>query len=311
MVSNKSMVVEATKLTKKYGNFMAVDNINFDIRAGECFGFLGPNGAGKTTTVKMIQCFSPLTSGTLNVLGMDVQHDERKIKSRLGVVPQEDNLDPELTVMQNLIIYAAYFEFKGIKAQKKAEELLDFFELGEKRDALASNLSGGMKRRLTIARALINNPALLVLDEPTTGLDPRARHMVWQKLRELKNRNITLVLTTHYLEEAHRLCDRLLIMVGGKILDLGTPKEMVHKHIGDEVLELNIPPEQMSPLLAKTKNYIHGSLNLGTSLCLFPKDSKILMTFLQETPFDLQYQLLRPANLEDVFFKLTGRGLEQ
>jgi len=311
LVPNKSMVVEARNLAKKYGEFVAVDNINFDIEEGECFGFLGPNGAGKTTTVKMIQCFSPLNSGTLNVIGMDVQHDERKIKSRMGVVPQEDNLDTELTVMQNLIIYAAYFDFKGTKAKKKADELLDFFELGPKRDSLASNLSGGMKRRLTIARALINNPALLVLDEPTTGLDPRARHMVWQKLRELKNRNITLVLTTHYLEEAHRLCDRLLIMVGGKILDLGTPKEMVNKHIGDEVLELNIPPEQMPLLLEKVRKHIHGSLNLGTSLCLFPKDSKILMTFLQETPFDLQYQLLRPANLEDVFFKLTGRGLEQ
>jgi len=303
--------VEARNLTKMYGEFTAVDNIDFCIEEGECFGFLGPNGAGKTTTVKMIQCFSPISTGNLKVLGMDVRHEERKIKARLGVVPQEDNLDLELTVLQNLVIYASYFDLTGSEAKGRAGELLDFFGLQEKRNTPASHLSGGMKRRLTIARALINNPALLILDEPTTGLDPRARHMVWYRLGELKKKNITLLLTTHYLEEAHRLCNRLLVMSEGKILDWGSPKDLVKKHVGDEVLELNIPQDQIKPLLAETAGYIQGSLNLGTSLYLFPKDSKMLMTALQNTPFEVQYQLLRPANLEDVFFKLTGRGLEE
>jgi lipooligosaccharide transport system ATP-binding protein len=294
-----------------YGEFAAVDNIDFYIEEGECFGFLGPNGAGKTTTVKMIQCFSPISTGNLKVLGMDVRHEERKIKAHLGVVPQEDNLDLELTVLQNLVIYASYFGLTGSEAKGRAGELLDFFGLQEKRNTPASHLSGGMKRRLTIARALINDPALLILDEPTTGLDPRARHLVWYRLGELKKKNITLLLTTHYLEEAHRLCDRLLVMSEGKILDWGNPKDLVKKHVGDEVLELNIPQEQIKPLLAETAGYVQGSLNLGTSLYLFPRDSKMLMTALQNTPFDVQYQLLRPANLEDVFFKLTGRGLEE
>jgi len=303
--------VEAGNLTKMYGEFAAVDNIDFYIEEGECFGFLGPNGAGKTTTVKMIQCFSPISTGNLKVLGMDVRHEERKIKARLGVVPQEDNLDLELTVLQNLVIYASYFGLTGSEAKGRAGELLDFFGLQEKRNTPASHLSGGMKRRLTIARALINDPALLILDEPTTGLDPRARHLVWYRLGELKKKNITLLLTTHYLEEAHRLCDRLLVMSEGKILDWGNPKDLVKKHVGDEVLELNIPQEQIKPLLAETAGYVQGSLNLGTSLYLFPRDSKMLMTALQNTPFDVQFQLLRPANLEDVFFKLTGRGLEE
>jgi len=303
--------VEARNLTKMYGEFTAVDNIDFCIEEGECFGFLGPNGAGKTTTVKMIQCFSPISTGNLKVLGMDVRHEERKIKARLGVVPQEDNLDLELTVLQNLVIYASYFGLTGSEAKGRAGELLDFFGLQEKRNTPASHLSGGMKRRLTIARALINDPALLILDEPTTGLDPRARHLVWYRLGELKKKNITLLLTTHYLEEAHRLCDRLLVMSEGKILDWGNPKDLVKKHVGDEVLELNIPQEQIKPLLAETAGYVQGSLNLGTSLYLFPRDSKMLMTALQNTPFDVQFQLLRPANLEDVFFKLTGRGLEE
>jgi len=311
LVRSKNKVVEARNLTKMYGEFTAVDNIDFCIEEGECFGFLGPNGAGKTTTVKMIQCFSPISTGNLKVLGMDVRHEERKIKARLGVVPQEDNLDLELTVLQNLVIYASYFDLTGSEAKGRAGELLDFFGLQEKRNTPASHLSGGMKRRLTIARALINNPALLILDEPTTGLDPRARHMVWYRLGELKKKNITLLLTTHYLEEAHRLCNRLLVMSEGKILDWGSPKDLVKKHVGDEVLELNIPQDQIKPLLAETAGYIQGSLNLGTSLYLFPKDSKMLMTALQNTPFEVQYQLLRPANLEDVFFKLTGRGLEE
>jgi len=311
LVRSKNKVVEAGNLTKMYGEFAAVDNIDFYIEEGECFGFLGPNGAGKTTTVKMIQCFSPISTGNLKVLGMDVRHEERKIKARLGVVPQEDNLDLELTVLQNLVIYASYFGLTGSEAKGRAGELLDFFGLQEKRNTPASHLSGGMKRRLTIARALINDPALLILDEPTTGLDPRARHLVWYRLGELKKKNITLLLTTHYLEEAHRLCDRLLVMSEGKILDWGNPKDLVKKHVGDEVLELNIPQEQIKPLLAETAGYVQGSLNLGTSLYLFPRDSKMLMTALQNTPFDVQFQLLRPANLEDVFFKLTGRGLEE
>lgn len=305
----KSKVVEAKGLTKKYGNFVAVNNIDFHVLEGECFGFLGPNGAGKTTTVKMIYCFSPVTSGTLKVMGMDVRQHQRDIKARLGVVPQENNLDLELTVRQNLLIYAGYFDIVGAEAEKRADELLEFFGLTDKKNTPVNNLSGGMKRRLTIARALINKPGLLILDEPTTGLDPQARHLVWQQLRELKNKGITLLLTTHYLEEADRLCDRLIIMDKGKILDQGDPRALVKKHAGDEVLELSVPEDQRKCLLKRVQKDICGHLNLGSNLYLFPKNGKMLLARLQNENFTLRYQLLRPANLEDVFFKLTGRGL--
>lgn len=308
-MKNVVKVVEARELTKKYGKFVAVKKIDFYVTEGECFGFLGPNGAGKTTTVKMIYCFSPVTSGSLTVLGMDVRRYEREIKAQLGVVPQENNLDPELTVRQNLLVYAGYFNIVGAEAERRAGELLEFFGLADKKDTPANDLSGGMKRRLVIARALINRPKLLILDEPTTGLDPQARHLVWQQLRELKDKGITLLLTTHYLEEADRLCDRLLIMDGGIILDQGEPRALVEKHVGREVLELSVPENQREQLLEQVRGEVSGYLNLGSSLYLFPRNGRLLLAGLQSKGFDLRYQLLRPANLEDVFFKLTGRGL--
>ncbi|MFA5383086.1 MAG: ABC transporter ATP-binding protein [Eubacteriales bacterium] len=220
-------IVIAENLLKKYNGFVAVRDVNFRIRKNECFGFLGPNGAGKTSLVKMIYGFSPVTSGKLTVLGMDAKTNIRNIKRLLGVVPQENNLDPDLKVLQNLLVYAGFFGIDAHLARERAEELLEFFGLKEKAGEIVESLSGGMKRRLTIARALINKPDLLILDEPTTGLDPQARHMVWQRLRLLKEQGVTLILTTHYMEEASQLCDRLVIMNLGEILVEGSPQKLV------------------------------------------------------------------------------------
>jgi len=340
-------IVLAENLTKEYNGKKAVKGIDFRIRARECFGFLGPNGAGKTTTVNMISCFSPVTAGRLTVLGMDVQKHPREIKSRLGVVPQDNNLDPDLQVLQNLLVYASYFRIPPPLARERAVELLDFFDLSDRAREKVDRLSGGMKRRLTIARALINNPDLVILDEPTTGLDPQARHLVWQRLRRLKERGVTLLLTTHYLEEAGQLCDRLVIMDRGEILEEGEPGALVTKHIGREVVEA-VPaggnpsdgrertggPEARSAstpdrsgtadgraeggpegegkdaLLARVGHLLRGHLTVGDNLFLFPRESgQELLRALQTLPVPFSHLLLRPATLEDVFLKLTGRGL--
>lgn len=232
------VLIEARGLTKKFGDLMAVDNIDFQVFKGECFGFLGPNGAGKTTTMKMINCVLPLTAGTLTVAGMDVTRQPREIKTLIGVAPQEDNLDPDFTVLHNLVVYARYFDIPKAVAQKRAEDLLKFVQLEEKRNVLIDQLSAGMKRRLILARALINEPQILILDEPTTGLDPQARHLIWDKVRSLQRQGVTIVLTTHYMEEATQLCDRLLIMDNGKIIEEGTPAVLIKKHVGEEVLEV-------------------------------------------------------------------------
>jgi len=220
-------IIIAENLFKQYDGLIAVKNVNFSIGNRECFGFLGPNGAGKTSLVKMIYGFSPVTSGKLTVFGMDVKTNIRNIKRLLGVVPQENNLDPDLRVLQNLLVYASFFGIDTHLARERAEELLEFFSMKEKAGEIVESLSGGMKRRLTIARALINKPDLLILDEPTTGLDPQARHMVWQRLRLLKEQGVTLILTTHYMEEASQLCDRLVIMNLGEILVEGSPQKLV------------------------------------------------------------------------------------
>jgi len=224
--------VVARGLTKDYGALRAVDNIDFDILEGECFGFLGPNGAGKTTAMRIISCFMPPTSGRVTVFGMDVTEEPSRIKSRIGVMPQEDNLDPDLTVFENLVVYARYFDILRRKSSSLAWELLDFVELKEKANVKIPSLSGGMKRRLVLARSLINNPELLVLDEPTTGLDPHSRRSVWEKLRYLKSKNTTLLLTTHYMEEAERLCDRVAIMDSGKIVTVDSPSNLMGSHGG-------------------------------------------------------------------------------
>ncbi|WP_341466929.1 ABC transporter ATP-binding protein [Desulfofundulus salinus] len=317
-------VIVAEKLTKEYNGKVAVRGIDFRVRPRECFGFLGPNGAGKTTTVNMIYCLSPVTSGRLTVLGMDVQKKSREIKSRLGVVPQENNLDPDLKVMQNLLVYANYFRIPASTARARAMELLEFFDLADRAQDRVDRLSGGMKRRLTIARALINNPDLVILDEPTTGLDPQARHLVWQRLRRLKERGVTLLLTTHYLEEASQLCDRLVIMDKGEILEEGDPGGLVAKHIGREVVEVGLGrmeyAEQFQPavncddtikmVVGRTKQLLRDHLAVGDNLFLFPRDNgQALLKVLQSMPVRFSHLLLRPATLEDVFLKLTGRGL--
>ncbi len=302
-------IVTAKSLTKNYGNLQAVKGIDFQIFPGQCFGILGPNGAGKTTTVAMLYCFLPLTAGTLTVLGMDATRFQRKIKKRLGVVPQENNLDQELSVLENLIVYASYFDINKRAAGKRAMELLSFFNLMEKKDVDVEHLSGGMKRRLALARGLINDPELLILDEPTTGLDPEARHIIWQHLRLLKQQGLTIVLTTHYLEEASHLCDQLFIIDQGDIIERGSPKALVEKHIGKHVLELELPEEKQQQVLDDMDPHINGHQVLGSTLYLYiQNEDQELIGRIQHLPF-VSYQLQRPANLEDVFLKLTGKGL--
>lgn len=305
----KEPIVIAKELQKNYGDFQAVKGIDFKIYSGQCFGILGPNGAGKTTTVSMLYCFLPVTAGKLEVLGMDVKNFPREIKRRLGVVPQENNLDLELTVLENLILYASYFDIKKSTAQTKALELLAFFNLLEKKDVDVDKLSGGMKRRLALARGLINSPELLILDEPTTGLDPEARHIIWQHLRLLKQQGLTIVLTTHYLEEASQLCDYLFIIDQGEIIEEGSPHALVEKHIGKHVIELELSEEKHNLLINEFQPNIKGHQLLGSTLFLYLCDEgQAMVSKLQQYPF-ISYQLLRPANLEDVFLKLTGKGL--
>ena len=318
MQSNNSIIV-ATNLKKNFDSFEAVKGINFKIQQGECYGFLGPNGAGKTSTMRMIYCFSPLSGGHLRVLNFDVMMQARKIKARLGVVPQEDNLDPDLTVRQNLELYATYFDIPKVEAKRRAEELLNFLNLQEKHSQKIDKLSGGMRRRLLIARALINKPEVLILDEPTTGLDPQARHLIWNKLRALKASGVTMVLTTHYMEEAQRLCDRLVIMDQGKVLTEGSPTELVEKYVGCEVLEVHAPTpslqkveRQVAAVLdanALLKNKLQTEIVGDTMYLLFrERDFNPLNQFPEIQKLDYH---LRPASLEDVFLKLAGRELRE
>jgi len=232
-----NIVLEAKNLEKKFSDVLAVNKINFKVKEGEVFGFLGPNGAGKTTTMKMIQCVSPKTGGDLRVFGLDVNQYPKEIKQVMGVVPQMDNLDPDFTVIGNLIQFSRYFDIPLEEAKKRANELIDYVQLNDKKDSSVDKLSGGMKRRLVLARAMINNPKLLILDEPTTGLDPQARHLIWEKLKDLSSKGITVIITTHYMEEAARLCDRLVIMDNGEILVEGKPKDLVKKYVGDHIVE--------------------------------------------------------------------------
>ncbi|QGP92955.1 Daunorubicin/doxorubicin resistance ATP-binding protein DrrA [Neomoorella glycerini] len=303
-------VVRARGLVKKYDGFTAVKGIDFAVHPRECFGFLGPNGAGKTTTIKMIHCFTPVTAGSLEVLGYDVRRQPREIKARLGVVPQEDNLDPELTVQENLLLYAGYFDIPRGEARQRVQELLAFAGLEEKAGVEVEHLSGGMKRRLAIARALVNKPQLLILDEPTTGLDPEARHLVWEKLRQLKAAGVTLILTTHYLEEAAQLCDRLVIMDRGIILEEGAPRELVQRHIGREVLELAPVDGEAGAILPLVAGSILAHQTIGQTLYLYTNNGREVWRQVQGLNSHFSHMMLRPATLEDVFLKLTGRGLD-
>jgi lipooligosaccharide transport system ATP-binding protein len=302
------VLIEAQALTKKFGDVTAVDCIDFKVYKGECVGFLGPNGAGKTTTVRMMYCFLPPTLGELKIAGLSVNNQCRQIKSLVGVAPQEDNLDPDFTAIKNLTVYCRYFDIPKDEALKRANEQLKFFQLEEKRNVPIAALSGGMKRRLIFARALINQPQILLLDEPTTGLDPQARHLAWDEVRELKKRGVTIILTTHYMDEAAVLCDRVLIVDKGKIIEEGKPAELVKKHAGEEVLEVDYD-EKIFPLLKRA--FPDGDFErLGDRLQIFTsKPHGVFEGFLNEHP--LPNVTIRAANLEDVFLKLTGRGLRE
>jgi lipooligosaccharide transport system ATP-binding protein len=303
---NREILVKAENLTKKFGSLVAVESVNFEIFKGESFGFLGPNGAGKTTTMKMIQAISPLSEGKLTLAGMDITEHDREIKGIVGVAPQEDNLDPDFTVFQNLIFYARYFDIPKEKAKIKANDLLRFMQLDDKRDVVITSISGGMRRRLILARALMNEPQILILDEPTTGLDPQARHLIWTKIRNLQKQGATVILTTHYMDEAAQLCDRITIMDHGKIIEKGKPADLVKIHVGEEVLEVLHSEEAMMCL----KQYFPDARIdvVGDKIQVFAnKPRGVLVKVLEEASF--KGALIRDSNLEDVFLKLAGRSL--
>ncbi|HEX2030505.1 MAG TPA: ATP-binding cassette domain-containing protein [Actinomycetota bacterium] len=303
-------VVVARELTKRFGEAEAVRGIGFEVRERECFGFLGPNGAGKTTTMRMISCTSPPTSGDLEVLGMPVSRG-REIRRRMGVVPQENNLDEDVSVLQNLLIYARYFDIPTRIARATAEELLYFVALSDKRDWGIPQLSGGMKRRLLVARSLINDPDVLILDEPTTGLDPQARHLVWEKLRSLKRQGVTLLLTTHYMEEAAQLCDRLVIMHEGRILIQGAPRELVAREASPQVIEVFDPSPDAAVALQRLDGLAERSERLADRWLFYTSQGERLLARVREVVADPGAVWLRGATLEDVFLQLTGRGLRE
>jgi lipooligosaccharide transport system ATP-binding protein len=297
--------VRAEKLTKVFDELRAVDAIDFEIEEGECFGFLGPNGAGKSTTMRMMHCASPITSGKLEVLGMDVNSSSRDVKAVIGVAPQENNLDPDFTVRRNLTVYGRYFGLPKDVLEERADRLLEFMQLSEKRDERIQEISGGMKRRLIIARAMMNDPRLLILDEPTTGLDPQARHLIWEKVRELKRKKVTVILTTHYMDEAERLCDRLVIMDHGKIILEGKPRELIDKVIGADVMEIDVPTDEMEAYVKGQGWQYERTID---RMLIFTKEGQKVAAELKER-FAMSYYLIRNATLEDVFLRSTGRAL--
>ncbi|MEY2468447.1 MAG: lipooligosaccharide transport system ATP-binding protein [Actinomycetota bacterium] len=304
-------LIVGREVTKRFGAFRAVDSIDFTVERGETFGFLGPNGAGKSSTMRMIGCVSPLTSGHLSVFGMDPATDGPRIRARLGVVAQDDNLDTELTVWDNLIIYGRYFGLPMSVIRPRAEELLDFVQLRDRRDEKVDPLSGGMKRRLAIARSLINRPELLLLDEPTTGLDPQARHLLWERLWQLKAEGVTMVLTTHYMDEAEQLCDRLVIMDEGRIAAHGSPRELIEQFTSREVVELRYHSaaerEAALPGLTAAYERVEG---LPDRILIYADDGDNVSAHLNGGGPSPASVLVRRSSLEDVFLTLAGRTLE-
>ena len=306
-------LIFARRLCKQFGSFTAVDQVDFDVAKGEAFGFLGPNGAGKSSTMRMIGCVSPVTSGALRILGMDPAADGPRIRARLGVVPQEDNLDLELTVRENLFIYGRYFDLPRRTIRERAEGLLEFTKLAERADDRVEPLSGGMKRRLTIARSLINEPEILLLDEPTTGLDPQARHVLWDRLYRLKQQGVTLVLTTHYMDEAEQLCDRLVVMDKGRIAAEGSPRGLIGRYSTREVLELRFDPGEHE-VMADKMGELAGRLGerievLPDRVLLYTDDGDAAAAEVQARGMLPDSVLVRRSTLEDVFLRLTGRTL--
>jgi lipooligosaccharide transport system ATP-binding protein len=307
-------LIHARGLKKCFGTFTAVDGVDFDVAPGEAFGFLGPNGAGKTSTMRMIGTVSPVTDGTLTVFGLDPARHGPQIRSRLGVVPQADTLDNELTVLENLMIYGRYFDLSWSESRRRAVELLDFVQLTDRSGDKVEPLSGGMKRRLVIARSLINEPSLLLLDEPTTGLDPQARHLLWDRLYRLKQRGVTLCLTTHYMDEAEQLCDRLVVMDRAKIVAEGSPRQLIEKYVTKEVLELRFTRAEGEP---DDSAQLHGQLDglaerieqLPDRVLVYTADGEAAAATAFERGLRPASVLVRRSTLEDVFLRLTGRSL--
>jgi lipooligosaccharide transport system ATP-binding protein len=300
-------IIEAENLEKRFGDLVAVNGVSFQVFAGECFGMLGPNGAGKTSTIQMTYGFSPMTSGTLRVFDLDITTQWREIRSRLGVCQQENTLDPDLSVLQNLEVFANYFNIPRRVAREKAKGLLEFIALDHRREAKVSELSGGMVRRLVLARALINDPELVILDEPTTGLDPQSRRHVWERLEDLKSRGLTIILTTHYMDEAYQLCDRLIIMDHGKILVQGKPTDLIQEHVGRDVMEVAGPTDEL-------RAFVHSKQlqfdDLGHRLIVYGGQSDDLFQVMK-TMYCHDGCITRTATLEDVFLRLTGRDLRE
>src|SRR6266705_2354297 len=304
-------MIRARGLVKRFGDFTAVDGIDFDVRRGEAFGFLGPNGAGKSSTMRMIGCVSPPSGGELSILGLDPVADGPVIRARLGVVPQEDTLDLELTVRENLLVYGRYFGMSRELIRHRTASLLDFVQLGDRAGDQVEPLSGGMKRRLTIARSLINEPEILLLDEPTTGLDPQARHAVWDRLFRLKQQGVTLVLTTHYMDEAEQLCDRLVVMDRGKIAAEGSPRQLIERYSTPEVLELRFALAEQDQAAAKLADVPAERLEvLADRILLYVTDGDATLAAVRALGLEPLTSLVRRSTLEDVFLRLTGRRLE-
>jgi len=306
-VARMQPIIEVQHLYKKFQDTTAVDGVSFNVGRGEFFGLLGPNGAGKTTTIRMLYGFSPPTRGIIRVFGMDISRDWRKIKARIGVCQQDNTLDPDLTVEQNLFVFAGYFSIPPKEAADRTGELLEFFALSNRRDAKVADLSGGMIRRLILARSLVNRPDLLILDEPTTGLDPQSRHQVWDRLEKLKASGLSVVLTTHYMEEASRLCDRLVIFDGGKILVEGSPQDLIAKHAGRHVIEIGGPDQSLRDYL-KARQVPHD--DLGQRIILYTPDGQDISAGIREN-FCHEKCTFRNGTLEDVFLRLTGRELRE
>jgi lipooligosaccharide transport system ATP-binding protein len=304
-------LIQARGLVKQFGELRAVDAIDFDLERGEAFGFLGPNGAGKTSTMRMIGCVSPVSEGTLSVLGLDPGRDGVEIRGRLGVVPQEDSLDLELTVRENIVVYGRYFGLRRSVLRKRADELLDFVELTDRANDRVEPLSGGMKRRLTIARSLVNEPEVLLLDEPTTGLDPQARHVVWDRLYRLKRQGVTLLLTTHYMDEAEQLCDRLVVMDKGKIVAEGSPRELIERYSTREVVELRFNDDdgRSTDVASVVEGLVSRVEPLPDRVLLYTDDGDAAAHGIHERGLVPESVLVRRSTLEDVFLHLTGRSL--
>jgi len=305
------VALAAHGLTKRFGDLTAVDGIDFEIRRGECFGFLGPNGAGKTTTMRMLSCMARRDAGTLTVLGDDPGSAPRRVKARLGVVAQDINLDIELTVRENLQVYARYFDLDRAVTAERIEDLLDFVQLRDRADWPVDRLSGGMQRRVQIARALINDPQVVLLDEPTTGLDPQARHLVWDRLRNLRTRGVTLVLTTHYMDEAEQLCDRLVVMDHGVIARAGRPRDLIDTEVGREVVELIVADGDADRLITALAHATRGHHRRGDVVSFFAADGEAVYLAARDTAIPIALRAIRRATLEDVFLRVTGHALRE